>query len=374
MFLMEESGMKNKVLNLLALILNIAIVGLGIYSLINLFVISKAQGLVYFTTISAILIVAIALVGIVYNILILAGKHPKNYLAFMICELVIVTTGLVSIFVTLVFVGPKDLVDSQFMILRLIVPILALIEYLFFALEPKVKWKYTFYVLIPFSVYVIIIASLVAGKIIDAPYSYIDVSTNVWYVNLFLAVIAICGVYLIGLGTWALNKMMNLIIIGYDYKESEDDGTSELSEQQTQEAVKEIEAFVKAEGLDEEETEEVDTNQEESKSNINQSDVEDVKAKSVRKNAKESSKKSDEKVEQKQNIPQVTYTKKYNQRVYHISRQKLVGKWQVKLAGSDKVIKFFDTQLEAINFAKALVKTQGGSIRIHSVVGKMRKG
>lgn len=374
MFLMEESGMKNKVLNLLALILNIAIVGLGIYSLINLFVISKAQGLVYFTTISAILIVAIALIGIVYNILILAGKHPKNYLAFMICKLVIVTTGLVSIFVTLVFVGPKDLVDSQFMILRLIVPILALIEYLFFALEPKVKWKYTFYVLIPFSVYVIIIASLVAGKIIDAPYSYIDVSTNVWYVNLFLAVIAICGVYLIGLGTWALNKMMNLIIIGYDYKESEDDGTSELSEQQTQEAVKEIEAFVKAEGLDEEETEEVDTNQEESKSNINQSDVEDVKAKSVRKNAKESSKKSDEKVEQKQNIPQVTYTKKYNQRVYHISRQKLVGKWQVKLAGSDKVIKFFDTQLEAINFAKALVKTQGGSIRIHSVVGKMRKG
>lgn len=374
MFLMEESGMKNKVLNLLALILNIAIVGLGIYSLINLFVISKAQGLVYFTTISAILIVAIALVGIVYNILILAGKHPKNYLAFMICKLVIVTTGLVSIFVTLVFVGPKDLVDSQFMILRLIVPILALIEYLFFALEPKVKWKYTFYVLIPFSVYVIIIASLVAGKIIDAPYSYIDVSTNVWYVNLFLAVIAICGVYLIGLGTWALNKMMNLIIIGYDYKESEDDGTSELSEQQTQEAVKEIEAFVKAEGLDEEETEEVDTNQEESKSNINQSDVEDVKAKSVRKNAKESSKKSDEKAEQKQNIPQVTYTKKYNQRVYHISRQKLVGKWQVKLAGSDKVIKFFDTQLEAINFAKALVKTQGGSIRIHSVVGKMRKG
>lgn len=374
MFLMEESGMKNKVLNLLALILNIAIVGLGIYSLINLFVISKAQGLVYFTTISAILIVAIALVGIVYNILILAGKHPKNYLAFMICKLVIVTTGLVSIFVTLVFVGPKDLVDSQFMILRLIVPILALIEYLFFALEPKVKWKYTFYVLIPFSVYVIIIASLVAGKIIDAPYSYIDVSTNVWYVNLFLAVIAICGVYLIGLGAWALNKMMNLIIIGYDYKESEDDGTTELSEQQTQEAVKEIEAFVKAEGLDEEETEEVDTNQEELKSNINQSDVEDVKAKSVRKNAKESSKKSDEKAEQKQNIPQVTYTKKYNQRVYHISRQKLVGKWQVKLAGSDKVIKFFDTQLEAINFAKALVKTQGGSIRIHSVVGKMRKG
>lgn len=59
-------------------------------------------------------------------------------------------------------------------------------------------------------------------------------------------------------------------------------------------------------------------------------------------------------------------------RVYHISRQ-ASGKWQVKLATGERAIKLFDTQAQAIVYAKALVKTQGGSIRIHGVSGKMRK-
>ena len=60
-------------------------------------------------------------------------------------------------------------------------------------------------------------------------------------------------------------------------------------------------------------------------------------------------------------------------RVYHISRH-LSGKWQVKLASSVKPIRLFKTQGEAISFAKELTKTQGGSIRVHSLLGKMRKG
>ncbi len=59
-------------------------------------------------------------------------------------------------------------------------------------------------------------------------------------------------------------------------------------------------------------------------------------------------------------------------RVYHISKQPS-GKWQVKLATGERAIKLFDTQQQAIVYAKGLVKTQGGSIRIHAVSGKMRK-
>lgn len=59
-------------------------------------------------------------------------------------------------------------------------------------------------------------------------------------------------------------------------------------------------------------------------------------------------------------------------RVYHISRN-ADGKWQVKLATGERAIKLFRTQEEAINYAKELVKTQGGSIRVHSLAGKMRK-
>lgn len=61
-------------------------------------------------------------------------------------------------------------------------------------------------------------------------------------------------------------------------------------------------------------------------------------------------------------------------RTYHISTSKsLLGKWQVKLAGGEKAIKVFPTQLEAIEYTRELVKTQGGSIRLHSLDGRIRK-
>ena len=58
-------------------------------------------------------------------------------------------------------------------------------------------------------------------------------------------------------------------------------------------------------------------------------------------------------------------------RVYHISKND--DNWQVKLAGGEKAIKLFKTQKEAIDYANSLVETQGGSIRIHSLKGKIRK-
>ena len=59
-------------------------------------------------------------------------------------------------------------------------------------------------------------------------------------------------------------------------------------------------------------------------------------------------------------------------RVYHVSKNKS-GKWQVKLAGGEKAIKLFATQKEASDFAKELVKNNGGSIRVHSPKGQIRK-
>lgn len=60
-------------------------------------------------------------------------------------------------------------------------------------------------------------------------------------------------------------------------------------------------------------------------------------------------------------------------KIYHISKRKDDGKWQVKFANGSKAIKLFDTQAEAIDYAKTLAKNQEGSIRIHSVKGKIRK-
>lgn len=57
---------------------------------------------------------------------------------------------------------------------------------------------------------------------------------------------------------------------------------------------------------------------------------------------------------------------------YHISLRE-DGKWQVKLQKGSKPLKLFDTQAEAIAFAKEKAKNQEGTITIHKVNGQIRK-
>ena len=59
-------------------------------------------------------------------------------------------------------------------------------------------------------------------------------------------------------------------------------------------------------------------------------------------------------------------------RTYHVTKNP-DGMWRVRLAGGERAIRLFPTQKEAIVFANRLVKTRGGSIRVHGVNGKIRK-
>ena len=60
-------------------------------------------------------------------------------------------------------------------------------------------------------------------------------------------------------------------------------------------------------------------------------------------------------------------------KIYHISKRKEDEKWQVKFANGERALKLFDTQAEAIAFAKEKAKNQDGAISIHKVDGKIRK-
>lgn len=61
-------------------------------------------------------------------------------------------------------------------------------------------------------------------------------------------------------------------------------------------------------------------------------------------------------------------------RIYHISKRKEDGKWQVKFEGGAKALKLFDTQQEAIDYAKTLVgNNPDASIKLHRVDGGFRK-
>ena len=60
-------------------------------------------------------------------------------------------------------------------------------------------------------------------------------------------------------------------------------------------------------------------------------------------------------------------------KAYHVSRRPELNKWQVKATGSDKALKLFNTQKEAIEYAEQLARSQNASIRVHSKEGKIRK-
>ena len=57
---------------------------------------------------------------------------------------------------------------------------------------------------------------------------------------------------------------------------------------------------------------------------------------------------------------------------YHISLRE-DGKWQVKAGKAEKALKLFDTQAQAIEYAKKVADNQEGNITIHKKDGKIRK-
>ncbi|MGM9813483.1 MAG: DUF2188 domain-containing protein [Candidatus Enteromonas sp.] len=62
-----------------------------------------------------------------------------------------------------------------------------------------------------------------------------------------------------------------------------------------------------------------------------------------------------------------------NRKVYHVSKREEDGKWAIRIQGSTKVIKLFDTKKEAEEYCKVLGENQNGTILFHNSKGP-RKG
>lgn len=142
-----------------------------------------------------------------------------------------------------------------------------------------------------------------------------------------------------------------------EVSEAEEEAAPVYEEIRTEEAVATAEAPVEEETIPEEEAEPEEEEEME----------EEPKEKKPRKapNKKPSSKKPSKKDDDEEGGSSA--------RVYHVSRRADLNKWQVKMAGGDKAIKLFNTQKEAIDYAESLAKSQNGSVRVHSVAGKIRK-
>lgn len=334
---------KSRVLSLLTVVFNAALVACEAFSLIWFFFFNENSwmySLKPYTIQSNILIGVASLVTLVFAIISLVKGRQIAPKAILIIKYVCVSAISVTMITVLVFLGPTMGYDLMFagpsLFLHLISPILAIVSFIFFEVDMKIKWRFTWLSMAPVVLYACYYVSMVfaEGKSADFyGFAYGPDDTSINYLRMTISLVAMfAGSYVLGLVWWLLNKLMRLIIIGYEYHDEEMPETIE----EPKEIVAEPEQKVE---------------------NVEQEKQPVQKAKSTQK------------------TKSAPANNKYNDktRVYHISRQKLVGKWQVKLANGEKAIKLFNTQAEAIAYAKQLVRSQGGSIRIHSMRGQLRK-
>lgn len=335
--------------NIVNLTLNLLILLLSLASLIILFFDLGFSCFNYFTTWCALLGGSIAVIGVVYNCLKEIYKEYKIPKSISALKLLNVTNLLVCFFSTLVFIGPSYLFESYFYLIRVILTILSFINYILFDFWHKLSFKYTLFGVIPITLYMLIYSFLMVFDVLKPLYNFENIHANSWYITLLFFIIIILGAILLGWVSNLLNHLFRRLFIGEEYIAS---GKTTIIPKLVLEGEQEANNIQQNE--DNKNTDNEDLNKKEEENVANKDETKQESSEQL-------------------NKPISSYQKKFTSRVYHISRQKMVGKWQVKLAGSKKPIKYFDTQLEAINFAKGLVKNQGGSIRIHSLTGQMRK-
>ena len=302
----------------------------------------------YFTSISNFLVVLFSLVNVIaFSVAIAKEKNVKE--VFQILKLVAVTMCVITFLMVIIFLAPADPSYGWFkgsqLFLHLITPIAAVASFIFLEYAPRMRFRFFFVPAVAVILYGVFYVTYAAfapkGEAVDwygfmfeaanrvAPVDFSKFTFGKFFI--FLGE-SLGGALIVGFVLWLLNKIMNLIFIGYVLDEDEE----QVSEQSFEEKI-------------EDKTSEEESTKEEKVSKP-------AKAKSPAKK------------------PVANNKYKDGARVYHIARSKFVSKkWQVKLAGGEKAIKIFDTQLEAIKYAKELTKKQGGSIRIHSMKGQLRK-
>jgi Na+-transporting methylmalonyl-CoA/oxaloacetate decarboxylase gamma subunit len=220
---------------------------------------------------------------------------------------------------------------SYFLWVHTALPLFGALSFIFFDREPVMKGKDCFYGLIPTVLYALFIIPLVSTGTIKDPYGFTNFAAQAWWISLLVVIGMAGGTLLVSfLLVLAHNKVLKAAA-----KESAEK-KAEAPKEEKKEETKPVaqDDIPVTEDTGDEEAEEAEEEKEEA----------EATAKGY------------------QNGP----------RVYHISQHD-GGKWQVKLATGQKAIKLFDTQAEAIDYAKGLVKTQGGSIRVHSMKGSIRK-
>ncbi len=369
---------KEKGFLITSLIINIltifAVIGSFVYSFFltgEMALTAKGLNSLRFYTVISNLLLAILAIPLVINEFISLKKNELKISAYASgLKFLGVAGTTITILTVACFISPMEVKNGGSylttfqgpnLIYHFISPLLALVSFCVFESNQKLKFRKTPYGLISIlayaSFYILNIKFHYTTNGIDGVYDWYgflgkDGNRSIWLV----AIIVILASYLVCILLWALKLAFGHLFFAKEpmpISEETPGQEIETKDNKMEETVENNEAKVN-------EVQEEQPSEENSESSEEEIDVE------ITENEEKSQKSPTKTPSNKAN----TYNGKT--RTYHISKVEGKG-WQVKLATGKKAIKFFSTQKEAIAYAKSLSLSQGGSVRIHSVKGKMRK-
>ncbi len=357
----------------------LSLVGIALY--VNEYVLTDA-GLVSpylpFTLNSNIFLAIVGLIFLIAgSIFMLENKPLPQWLIQL--KLAAVTAISVTLITVVTFLAPvwgindTNIVNYQGanLFLHVLAPAVAIIGFILFDVETKIKWRWTWCSVLPVLIYGGVYAGLIFGmqdtKFDIYNFVHEGNENSVKMVRMAIAIaIMLVGSYVLANIWWAINlASFHLTNKKSDAVEEKETPTSGVT-------------FTTTKAADA-------APQKKAAKPVVKQDVKPVtkpvnkvETKPAVKPVIKAESKPATKVEAKPvtKTPSRPTSASYNGgvRVYHISTTKsLLGKWQVKLAGGEKAIKVFATQEEAIHYTRGLVATQGGSIRLHSLDGRIRK-
>ncbi len=360
----------------------LSVIGLVLYYSSANFIVSSITSYLPFTVNSNIFLVIVGLLFLIIGIIDLAeGKAMPQW----IMQLKLAVTTLISVtFLTVIFyIAPLwRITDTNIiayeganLFLHILAPIVAIFGFCLFDVETKIKWRWTS--LLPL---LVVVYGIVYGVLLITSrdlsldiYNFVHAEGGTFDVFRMIVFIVIMLV-----GTFALtNLWWSLNLASFKHTEKKELRKKEKTEA-TSETVEPVKEEEKPVAVQKEEVKPVQS------APVAAAAAQQAKTES-QPTAKVVNKPASQPAAANKPASQPAPVKKVvskpannlyngNTRTYHISTTKsLLGKWQVKLAGGEKAIKVCATQQEAIDFTRELVKSQGGSIRLHSLDGRIRK-
>ena len=305
-----------------------------IASMIGFFLIAKDTPAVayvkYFTLVTNLLIVITSTVSVGYCVefLIHRDRHVLQPDYLYILKLITSTCSLITFFTVVFYLQHTvyrslDVTAVQHannVMHHYLAPLSFVSGFIIFDLDKKYSWKISFFgvaVLALYTIYALPLSNISAKAVQEwwggAPYVFMDFAQIKLWALLVIPAFLIGGIGISFL-IWFLNRISYLLFIGDQINEGAESSDEE----------KAIEAKVQVTEADE------------------------------------------------AAVGEILKNRNAGPRIYHISRRQ-DKMWQVKFAKGKRAIKIFNTQAEAIVFAKKLAKSQVGSIRIHSLKGRIRK-